>query len=74
MAVANEVLKLDEHNPILQALKLAKTDANNMAQERNDIIHGDYHYSFDEGSPFVALADPNTQWSIALSSGSDWRK
>jgi hypothetical protein len=67
LALAEVVLR--EHPDIFTFLEKAKTETNNLALERNDIIHGDYRYSIDE--PFVT---PPHEFRVALRPGDDRNK
>src|SRR5215218_6595778 len=46
-----EKVEPDPKTALLEYLRTAKKETNNLALERNDLIHGDYHYSIEE--PFV---------------------
>jgi hypothetical protein len=47
IAIASVVLSNPQHTYILDYLVSAKNETNNLALERNDIVHGDYHYIVD---------------------------
>ncbi len=47
MAIAAAVFK-DDTTGMLEFLKEGSKDTNELANERNDLIHGDYHYGADE--------------------------
>jgi hypothetical protein len=60
---------LQDHLDILEFLRTARTETNNLALERNDLVHGDYHYSIEE--PFVT---PPHEFGVAVGSGGDRTK
>jgi hypothetical protein len=73
MAVAETALAAEEFGDILNFIRQAKKETNNLAMERNDIVHGDYHLSL-ETAPLTFSAMATATFSVTLSSGSDWRK
>jgi hypothetical protein len=47
IAIADVALADSKYASILRYLNAAKNETNNLALERNDIVHGDYHYVVD---------------------------
>jgi len=72
--VASESLAAAEFTLLLTAIKLAIADTNALAGERNAIVHADYAHVLHGDVNLAQLSDPNTEFSIAISSGAAWRK
>jgi len=69
LILAVAAIALKDHPDILGFLERAKVETNNIAQERNDIVHGDYHLEIEE--PF---SSPPDQFGIGMSPGGGKRK
>lgn len=57
MSIAEVVFKEDQTG-ILNFLKDGNKDTNDLAEERNDLIHGDYQYGVDDGGALGLYVSP----------------